>query len=130
MKKSDLQKELIETLAKVLKAQKKKESGVRNEFRFNFDTRHPNFVFEEKNGKYISLGLTHEERTFGKRNMSLKNNPKKGGMEKSYVRNGVIVGKKRSYGKRTIKNMQFSKEDAANVKSKIRNYKKGRKKRK
>ena len=59
MKKSDLQKELIETLAKVLKAQKKKESGVRNEFRFNFDTRHPNFVFEEKNGKYISLGLTH-----------------------------------------------------------------------
>ena len=60
--------------------------------------------------------------------MPLKENPQRGKTEKAYVRNGIVSGKKRSYGK-PMNNYEFSKEDQGNVKAKIRNYKKRRKKR-
>ena len=63
-----------------------------------------------------------------KKNMPLKENPQRGKTEKAYVRNGIVSGKKRSYGK-PMKNYEFSKEDQGNVKAKIRNYKKRREKR-
>ncbi len=100
------------------------KKGERDEFRYNFDTEHPNYIFEEKDGKRRGFGITHEEYTHGKKNMPLNQNPEQGDTQKAYVRYGVIKGNKRSYGKRPIKKMSFGKQDNANVKSKKRNYKK------
>ncbi len=55
--------------------------------------------------------------------MPLKNNPKKCDKKRSYVRNGVIEDLQQNFGRKTMKNMEFSKEDMANVKSKIRKHK-------
>lgn len=125
-------KNLIQRLIAVFKTEEKKKkrqnSSARNEFRYNNQTKHPNYIFEESNGKYRSLGVTHQERTFGKQNMPLDKNPKKGEEKKAYIRNGVISAKKSNYSKKTINNMSFNQSDYKNVKSKIRNYKKNRKK--
>ena len=59
--------------------------------------------------------------------MPLSINPQKNRNEQAYIRNGIIIDKKRSYSG-VDKRFKFSKEDMLNVKSKIRNYKKNRKK--
>ena len=105
----------------------RKHRKSKNEFRYNFTEKHKTYVFEEENGKYKSVGITHNSKTFGKDNMPLHKNPQKNKTEDSYVRNGVIVDKKNNYGKRIIKNMSFESSDFKNVKSKIRNYKKRQK---
>ena len=94
----------------------------RNEFRFNYNTNHPNYVFYENNGKYRSIGLTHQSEYYGKRNMRLKNNPNRIDKYNCYVRYGVISSKKNNYGK-VLYDYSFSDSDFKNVKSKIRNYK-------
>ncbi len=119
---------MIAALQNRLKKLKRDNSPARNEFRYNNQTKHPNYVFEEKSGKYHSVGITHGEQTFGKKNMPLKQNPKKGDKQSAYVRSGIITDKKNNYSKKPIKNMQFENSDFTNVKSKIRNYKKQRKK--
>ena len=95
----------------------------KNEFRYNFDSRHPNYIFGESRNKYKSLGITHKDKTFNQKNMPLKCNPNKLDKSKAYIRYGVITSKKTNYSKK-LKNYGFSKSDYANVKSKIRNYKK------
>ena len=105
----------------------RKKYKERDEFRYNNLTDHPNYIFEKKNGKYKSFGVTHENETFGKKNMPLKQNPQKGKTEPSNIRNGVISEKPKYFGKKVLIDFEFSKEDKANVKSKIRNYKKRRK---
>lgn len=100
----------------------------KNEFRYNNSTHHPNYVFEEFSGKYHSLGITHNEKTFGKKNMPLSKNPNKHKSEAAFIRNGIITDKKKNYSKKTIKNMSFDSEDFPKVKSKIRNFKKRQKK--
>ena len=123
---------LIQRLVNVFKliTQKKKEAQGRrknrNEFRYNNQTGHPNYIFEEAGKRYKALGITHEEETFNKKNMPLKKNPQKNNTSKAYIRNGIISESKKSFG-RKLKDYEFSKEDKANVKSKIRNYKKRRK---
>lgn len=109
-------------------SKQKKKFVPKNEFRYNNNTKHPNYVFEEFNGKYHSVGITHNKQTFGKKNLPLKANPKHSSKEPAYVRNGIISDKKQNYSKKTINNMSFESSDYANVKSKIRNYKKRRKK--
>ena len=106
----------------------------RNEFRYNFSTKHMNYVFEEDGKNYHSLGLTTKRYTRGKRNLYMKNmplsiNPKKNDNRKSYIRFGIISQNKKSFANKTDKRFKFSKDDYFNVKSKIRNYKKYRKKR-
>ncbi|MCD8372196.1 MAG: hypothetical protein LUD27_02715 [Clostridia bacterium] len=98
----------------------------RDEFRFNNNTNHPNYIFEESNGRYRGMGITHEPVTFGKKNMPLKVNPQIKDTRKAYVRNGTISEKKKYYSKNTLNDYKFS--DIANVKAKKRNYKKNRKK--
>lgn len=100
----------------------KKTFRPRNEFRYNFSKKHKNYVFGENEDKFYSLGITHEAYTFGRRNMPLKVNPQYGKKEKAYIRNGVIIDKKRSYG-RPLRGYRFGVEDYRNVKSKIRKYK-------
>lgn len=94
----------------------------RNEFRYNYSQKHKNYVFGERGNKYLSLGITHEEYTFGKKNMPLEKNPQKGKTEQSFIRNGIISDKKKNYG-RPLRNYTFSNRDYKNVKSKIRKYK-------
>ena len=105
---------------------KKDKLEPKNEFRYNFNKRHKQYVFGETETKYKSLGITHEAETFGKKNMPLKDNPQKGKTEKAYIRNGIVSDKKRYYSE-PIKNNEFSKDDMGNVKAKVRNYKKRQK---
>lgn len=110
-----------------MKKNKGKTFKPRNEFRYNYSQNHKNFVFGERGNKFQSVGITHEEYTFGKKNMPLSRNPQKGKTEPSFIRNGIISDKKKNYG-RPLKNYSFSNKDYKNVKSKIRNYKKRHKK--
>ncbi len=123
----DAMRRLINTLLKIIN---KKSGKVRNEFRYNNLTDHPNYIFEESDGKSKSLGITHRDQTFGKKNMPLKHNPEDGKSESAYIRNGIISQKSKYYGATTLPNFEFSPEDMPNVKSKIRNYKKRRKRHK
>ncbi len=109
------------------KKKKRANSPVRNEYRYNIKEQHTNYVFEVKDDNWKAVGFTHEEYTFDKKNMPLKNNPKKGDTEKSHVRNGIIETDKHSYSKKRAKNYKLVGDDMANVKSKIRNYKKEQK---
>ncbi len=116
------------------KVSRKTKRTAKNEFRYNNQTKHPNYIFEEQGNRYHSLGITHHETTKDKKgrkhkNMPLKNNPDKGDSNGAYIRYGVITDKKKNYSERTIKRLKFSEDDFALVKSKVRNYKKERKKR-
>ena len=106
----------------------KKKLVPKNEFRFNNNTKHMNYIFGASNKRYYSVGLTTESETFNKKNMPLTDNPHKGNTDKSYVRNGIISDRKQAYDRKPNKNWKFSKEDFPKVKSKVRNYKKRRKK--
>lgn len=123
---------LIEELISVLNAQlkrlKRKNSSTRDEYRYNIDTDHMNWVFEQDGEEYKSFGFTSKDTTFGIKNMPLENNPKKGDTRKSYIRNGVVTGTKHSYSAKTAKNYQLTGNDKANAKSKARHYKKEQKK--
>jgi len=105
----------------------KRKNKSKNEFRFNKNTQHMNYVFEEDEKGFKSVGLTKHKKTFGITNMPLENNPQKNKKFNSYIRNGIIFNKKSSYSKHIDKNFEFSKNDFANVKSKIRKYKANRK---
>ena len=118
---------LIEKLIDLLKGlgTQKKKLKPKNEFRTNRqEGNHPNYIFAEKGKKYRSLGITHHSETFGKKNMPLEVNPKKGDGSPAYIRNGIISSPKKSYSEKTLNDFRFGKEDYPNVKSKIRNYKK------
>ena len=129
-KESKEKKSLIYKLISILKkwAKQKKKLKPKNEFRFNHKTGHANYIFGETENEYRSVGLTSKKETFGRKNMPLKQNPKKNATGESYIRNGIIADRKESFSKKKAKNFQFSQEDKANVKSKIRHYKKEHKK--
>ena len=114
---------LIQRLINSLKRIIGHKKGERNEFRYNYEEGHPEYVFQAKNGKYKAMGVTHRNETFGRKNMPLSQNPEKGKKEDSYIRNGIISSKKKNFGA-VMKNYRFADRDKANVKSKKRNYKK------
>ena len=132
MGKKQNKKNVIQKLIALLKKRIKQKKKLRpkSEFRYNHDTGHMNYVFLGNDDSFRSVGLTSHDTTFGRRNMPLHNNPKKGDKKPYYVRNGIVSDSKRSYSKKTAKNYKFSNADKANVKSKIRHYKKEQKKRK
>ena len=106
----------------------------KNEFKYNNSTSHPNYVFEESATKYSSVGITHSSTTFNKKkkrdetNMPLLHNPDTNDKRPAYVRYGIITDKKQNYSKKSIKRFKFHADDFPSVKSKIRHYKKLRKK--
>lgn len=117
------------TVSEYNAAQKPKRVA-KNEFRFNNNQKHMTYVFEDDGKKYASVGITHHDKTFEKNNMPLTTNPQKNHeSDPAFIRNGIIRDKHESYG-RAKHNYQFSDEDFPKVKSKIRNYKKKRKKNK
>lgn len=95
----------------------------KNEFRYNYDTKHPNYIFLETGNKYRSFGITHKDKTFNKSNMPLIQNPNPSDKKNSYLRHGVVSSKKSNYGKK-LDNFSFNDVDFKNVKSKVRHYKK------
>ena len=106
----------------------RRKSVAKNEFRYNNQTAHPNYIFEESGNRYRALGLTHNSSTFGRANMPLDQNPDPKDSQKAYVRNGIISDKKSNFSKKTISTYAFGADDFPNVKAKVRNYKKRRKK--
>lgn len=125
-------KSLIQKLTSILRgvSKKKKKFRPKNEFRFNHDTGHMTHVFLENDSEYRAVGLTTKEKTFGRPNMPLKKNPKRGGSGKSFARNGIVADNKRSFSSKTAKNFSFSPDDKANIKSKERHFKKEQKRKK
>ena len=130
-------KRLIALLKGRSKALKRKNSPVRDEYRYNITEGHMNYVFlvKQEDGKeaYYSLGFTHDDTFKGIKNMPLKNNPKKNDSPKnddktSHIRSGVIKGERADYSKKKAKNYQVKGDDRANMKSKIRHHKKEQKK--
>ena len=107
--------------------QKKNKKISKNEFRYNRTTKHMNYIFEEDDKYYRSLGLTKDSETFGLKNMPLTKNPQRNRNFNSYIRNGIISQKKNSYSMKTDKRFNFLYDDYINVKSKIRKYKNSRK---
>lgn len=105
----------------------RKKYKERDEFRYNNLTGHPNYNFEESNGKVKGFGVTHSEETFGIKNMPLKRNPKKGDTRPAFIRNGVISEKSKYFSENVLPDFELAPEDEPNVKSKKRNYKKRRK---
>lgn len=106
---------------------KRNKRKSRNEFRYNYFTKHHNFVFEVDGNKYHALGLTTKRFTRDKNkkwhmNMPLTNNPKLGDNRKSYIRYGYITQDKNTFGK-VDKRFLFSGIDKSKVKSKIRYFK-------
>lgn len=108
---------------------KKKKKTVKNEVRYNKHTKHFDYVFEDDGNRYTSFGITHHDKTFGIKNMPLKQNPQMNHTEQAFVRNGKNRSPHKNYGK-VKNNFAFSNEDFANVKAKVRNTKKNSKKRK
>ncbi|MDE5654201.1 MAG: hypothetical protein K2I46_01155 [Clostridia bacterium] len=117
----------------MLKKEKKTKNKYepKNEFRWNNNTEHPNYVFARVGKKYKSMGLTHSEYTtikgkrknsITKKNMPLEFNPNPNDCQKAYIRHGIISDNIESYDKNEIKGFSFSQEDMAKVKSKRRNY--------
>lgn len=108
----------------------------KSEFRYNYNTKHMNYVFEEDGNKFHSVGITHNKSTWDnkkkkrRKNMPLRQNPQKGKKARSFIRYGVIVDKKNNYSKRPSSGYRFSNGDLKNVKSKIRNYKNRRRNKK
>lgn len=137
---ANITKEKISLIDKLIALLKRKRAELtppranklkaKNEYRFNHDTKHTTYVFGETENEYRAIGFTHREETFGRKNMPLKNNPKRGDDTPSYARNGIIADNKRSFSKKKAKNYQVSKEDMPNIKSKIRHYKKEQKREK
>ena len=112
---------------------KRRKRYAKSEFRYNYNTRHMNYIFEEDGNKYHSLGLTYQRRTLDEnnklhKNMPLLYNPQRNRTKKSYIRYGVISQNKKTFGN-IDRRFAFSYHDFPKVKSKIRNYKKNRKKR-
>ena len=100
----------------------------RNEFRYNFNTHHPNYIFYEDDNKYRSIGLTHSPYWYSKKNgkkyynVRLNQNPNIKDSRNSYMRYGIISDKKKNYGK-VLDGFKFSDSDFKNIRSKSRNYK-------
>ena len=101
----------------------------RNEFRYNCNTKHINYIFEETPSKFHGIGITHRKRTFGRKNIPLDRNPQRNRSEMSYLRNGISADKKRNYSG-VRKNFAFSQTDRPKVRAKVKSYKNNRRKNK
>ncbi len=128
-KKQEGIEKLVVTFKGVLKKKKQEESGALWDFRFNFATGHPTLAFGRSGKQIKSVGLTHQAETFGRKNMPLKNNPNPNDSQPAFARNGIVSKNERYYG-RKMPQYSVSGDDKANIKSKIRHYKKGQKKKK
>ena len=111
---------------------KKVKRFARNEFRYNYVTQHPNYIFEEEGNKYHSIGITHHKKTRDKnkkwhKNMPLYQNPQKNKKQKSYMRYGFITQNKKTYGNVDMR-YSWSASDKMKVRTKIHTYKNIRRK--
>lgn len=103
----------------------------RNEFRYNYVTKHPNYIFEEDGSDYHSLGITHQKRTKIKnkwrKNTPLHKNPQNKKTKKSYLRYGYITQNKNTYGNIDA-GFNFDELDISKVRTKVHSFKNFRRK--
>ena len=106
---------------------KRKKLEPMNQFRYNLSTGHMNYVWGKQGKRYKSFGLTTSDKTLGRKNMPLEDNPEHGNTKtKSYIRNGVITTSRGMFARKASNKYSFSSRDFPKVKSKIRFYKKKR----
>lgn len=97
----------------------------RNEFRKNrspLAKGHPHYVFGEKNGKYKSLGITHQP-VKGIRSVKLSKNPDPLDVSDAYLQLRVHTTNKKYYGG-VLPGWSFTSEDMAVVRNRTKKYKK------
>lgn len=117
---------IIERLINTLKRVIGHKKGERDEVRYNNKEGHKNWVFKQKGENFSAFGVTHNDKTFGNKNMPLKQNPDPKDKDPAYIRNGIIK-QKGGMSKKPKKNLKFSSEDKTNMKSKRRYHEKERK---
>lgn len=83
---------------------------------------HPHYVFGEKNGKYKSLGLTHDSAS-KTAHVKLSSNPNPSDSSDSYLQMRVHTAKKEYYSQ-PLSGWGFAKEDWAIVRHRTKKYKK------
>ena len=123
-------KPLIQKMTSILRKRIKQKQRLKpkNEYRYNHKTGHMNYIFAETAEKKKAVGIKSEPTTFGRKNMRLKEDPKRNPkakkVETPHVRNGIISTSEKAFKRKESKTVKFSKDDMANVKAKIRHYKK------
>lgn len=101
----------------------KKKKNFRKGFRKNKRTRHPAFVFDEKNGKFVYIGITHSPKVGEVENIPLKNNPNPNDEKQAFVRPEAEEDKPKNFG-RSMKDWKLSEEDKKTINKIIENFKK------
>ena len=101
----------------------------RNEFRYNNSRdagSHPHYIFGEKDGKYLSLGITsHPKKEYPYYSLTKNPNPKDS--RKSYIQKKPFKTKKKYYGK-SLFGWSFTSDDMHTVRHITKKYKKHKKK--
>jgi len=112
-------------------ARKKRQSSKyipRNEFRYNNSIEaggHPHYVFGEKNGRYLSLGITsHPKKEYPYYTLDKSPNPRE--TRKNYIQRKPFNTKKKYYGKR-LSGWSFTSDDMHTVRHITKTHKKKRK---
>lgn len=90
---------------------------------------HPNLILGEDKDHYYSLGVTHSGRDGRHKNHPLKYNPNRNDKRKSYIKDRIERGKKKSYSEHIYYNYHLHKDDVKYVDSLINKYKDKTKKR-
>ena len=109
-------------------ARRKKPSRkytTRNEFRYNNSSEaggHPQYVFGEKNGRYLSLGITsHPKKEYPYYPLSKSPNPKE--TRPNYIQKKPFKTKKKFFGK-ILSSWKFTSDDMHTVRHITKKYKK------
>lgn len=92
-------------------------------FRFNKKRKHPSYIFYEKDDKYYSFLITHNEKYKRKDNIMLYKNPNSKDERQSYIHDKLYQDKKSDFSY-VFKNWKFDKNDKRKIKRLKKKYKK------
>ena len=84
---------------------------------------HPSLVVGESKGMFANLGLTHSSKRGHHKNIELSKNPKKGSLEKSFLRTDLQLHSKEQM-KEKLPDFKLSSKDVPKVQAVINKHKK------
>ena len=105
-----------------------KKYKTRNQFRYSKNKKagyHPHYIFGEKDGKYLSFGMTtHPGAKFKVSELTKSPNPQN--RKKQYIQHKVFKMKKGAYDKKRLKGWGFDIRDLPLIRHMKKKYKKGK----
>lgn len=101
----------------------KKKKNFRKGFRKNKRVRHPAYVFDEKSGKLLYIGITHAPKVKEEENIPLKKNPNPQDDKQAFARPKVEEDEPKNFG-RAMKDWKLSEEDKKTINTIIENSQK------